>query len=217
MSIYYLIEQGIRPWEAVEHHLGPYATVSVLARNPNGLLKVVNSLLMDCLPCRGSWFRWHTTSTLRAGAAMQRKWEAGLWSNSSGFKVEGVAIGQVTSSTVSSFEPPLTMLQFNTLTDGGRELVLGTGDTSIAPTKLLAELSTRSIGLSASDLGEILKCGIASVLGRAYEDVDTHAVWQFILPDSGARRVEGFLMAMNCGVIHGREDVNRAIVGVNSH
>ncbi len=211
MKSYYILESGICLWEHRATQAGPYLTLSVFARDLGALLPVVNKLFESFAIYYQPWFRWRVTPNPKGGIVMQSRWRNDLASGRSGFHVGVVDVEPELAAIMSAAEQPFTILQLRSLSDCCHELLLGTGNEAVTCSSLLKHLSPLRVDVVAGTLGRILESGAVVALSRVFEDADTHAACQLIVPDKGDQSFQDRLSLLGCSRVSSREDVFQAI------
>jgi hypothetical protein len=181
MTPHYILEGGIRPWEeSVPPSNGNFATISILVSSLVDLLPVINKMLPALGGQFAAWFRWHTVRrVVEANAIQRQKLDATLRADVGGFRRPVVRMDRQSISSVSNVVLPITEFELEALSDYRRELLIGTADSTMTSGSLLPLIGTDWDISEAHTLAALLSLRKDMVLGRCYDDPDTHSTFQW--------------------------------------
>lgn len=209
MTPYYIFEGGIRPWEeSVPPSNSHFATVSILVLSLVDLLPIINSILPSLGGQFAAWFRWHTLRRVVEETAIQkRKLDATLRADVGRFRSPVARIDRQSITSVSNVVLPITEFELETLSDYRRELLIGTADSTMTSESLLRLIGT-DWGISeAQTLAELLSLRKDLVLGRCYDDTDTHSTFQCFGQEGDLGSLQKTLASLGVRKLASRNDV----------
>jgi hypothetical protein len=110
-------------------------------------------------------------------------------------------------SCVASVATPITVSELETLSDYGRELLIGTADPTMTAESVSSLMAPYVEGCHATALAELLNSTTELVFGRCFDDADTHAAFQWYGLEEDLQMLEELLLNLSVNRLGSRTEL----------
>jgi hypothetical protein len=183
-DIKYIKESGICPWEQEPIKSdSQFQTITIVAKEKATIVRFITAFMHIISYAYKQIFRWSTTGYQFEGGIVQRKKLLNtLRSSLPGF-INVFAPNNFPKNvpcSISELSLPFDMYHYDAITDGRYSILIFSKDESMTPQSVYDAASDYVFGLNAENLTELLTNREDSIIARAYEHPETHAVFQLI-------------------------------------